>query len=462
MRSARDGQAAGQEFGRATRDVMPDQGVTHVQLFRHGQVEGFSERKVRGQLDVPLSDHGLAEHRRLVDWTTRRAWKADRILTSGLRRCRELAEQLGERMNVPVEQVPALREQHMGEWQGRTWDEISATHGRVINDYWDDYWATEPPGGESMAAMSERVLAWWKDLPREFDGERIFVVTHAGVIRALLCDWLGVDARSALRFAPPVASCTSVLHSAAGAVIEGLGERPLAAASEQAPASLDKAIGDLDSEARQQTMVRPESSSTLSTDSPVGATQAAAPLRIALSGSAGTGKTTLGRALALKLDLPFIEERMRLRLEGGLDLHTLNETTLRELCLELWHEQKQLELEYESGFVADRSSIDYAAFWLHYGFYIEPEQTELALQEMFSWADSYSSVLLFPHGVIPLVHDGVRATNPWQQRRYQLLVEGLLSQYLETSRLLRVPAVTDFDQRLAWALDVQAHQSNRP
>ena len=57
-------------------------------------------------------------------------------------------------------------------------------------------------------------------------GQRLWVVTHVGVVRTLLCHLLGVPVSDALRFAPAVASHTGVLHSEAGAVLTSFGERP--------------------------------------------------------------------------------------------------------------------------------------------------------------------------------------------------------------------------------------------
>lgn len=43
-------------------------------------------------------------------------------------------------------------------------------------------------------------------------------------------------------------------------------------------------------------------------------------IRIAVSGSAGTGKSTLAMALAERFELPYLEEGFRKRREAGLDL----------------------------------------------------------------------------------------------------------------------------------------------
>lgn len=173
--------------------------------------------------------------------------------------------------------------------------------------------------------------------------------------------------------------------------------------------------------------------------------------RVALSGSAGTGKTTLGRRLAAELGVPFIEEGMRARLEAGLDLHDLSPTSWRRLSREMWDEQLAREEAAGPGFVADRSSLDYAAFWLHYGLYEDARETEDFVDQMARAARRYERILLLPWGVLELRADGVRSTNPWLQLRFQTIVEGLLERFAPPGRVLRVPRTRSLDERLTAA-----------
>jgi len=175
--------------------------------------------------------------------------------------------------------------------------------------------------------------------------------------------------------------------------------------------------------------------------------------RIVFSGSAGTGKSTLARALAGRLGVPYIEEGIRPRVERGLKLYLLDESQRRDLIRELWEEQRAAQDAAPGGFVADRSAVDYAAFWLHYGLTDAQEETEAFLAEMERAASMESRVVLCPWGVLPLEADGVRSTNPWLQLRYQALVEGMHGRMTPEARLVRVPAHDDLEARLAFVLE---------
>ena len=150
--------------------------------------------------------------------------------------------------------------------------------------------------------------------------------------------------------------------------------------------------------------------------------------RIAVSGSAGTGKTTLAKAAAAELGVPYLPEGMREYLEAtGDNLHDLGFEGLRSLVLRLWDERQELEARHAS-FVADRASYDFAAFWLFYGFAKEDADTVRLLDETLR-STRYDAVYILPWGSIPLVADGVRSTNRFAQLQTQALIAGLCSEF---------------------------------
>jgi nicotinamide riboside kinase len=185
------------------------------------------------------------------------------------------------------------------------------------------------------------------------------------------------------------------------------------------------------------------------------------PLRIAVSGSAGTGKTTLGVGLAEQLGIPFLPEGMRRRLESGLDLHHLTRDRHRALFDELFDEKLTAMTEAErtaGGFVVDRSVLDFAAFWLYYGFGHDEDATARLMEAVRQAASRYDLILLLPWGTFPLAADGVRLANPWIQLHFQALLEGLIAPLLPAGLVVPLPAsMTAPEARLVWALDQVAH-----
>lgn len=165
-------------------------------------------------------------------------------------------------------------------------------------------------------------------------------------------------------------------------------------------------------------------------------------VRIALSGSAGVGKSTLARRLAETLGVPCIGEGMREYLERtGVDLHDLGHDGLRALVLELWEERKAAEARHPA-FVADRSSYDFAVFWLYYHFAEEDAATTRLFEETLA-PGRYDAVFLLPWGRIPLVDDGIRTPNRWTQLHLQLLLEGVLRRHATEAVLVEAVGVED-------------------
>ena len=106
----------------------------------------------------------------------------DRIFSSDLPRCSELAKGLAVYWSCPIILVPEIREMHFGEWEGRSYDDLYREDGERWQQ-WCNNWQTQaPPSGESMEQFTQRVKGWLDD--QTFDLPTL-LVTHAGVRRVL-------------------------------------------------------------------------------------------------------------------------------------------------------------------------------------------------------------------------------------------------------------------------------------
>lgn len=159
--------------------------------------------------------------------------------------------------------------------------------------------------------------------------------------------------------------------------------------------------------------------------------------RIGITGSAGTGKTSLADALSRLLHLPTRREAMRGRLLAGFDPHTLSRDGHRRMIA---GDADDLALDLargQDGLVTDRTPLDMAAFWLVNGFAVDdPTATEALLARAVCAMADYDLVVLLPWGERPIAADGVRSTNPWMQLHFQTVLEGLCRLYVAPDRLL--------------------------
>jgi broad specificity phosphatase PhoE/nicotinamide riboside kinase len=414
-----------------TDQALPGREVSHFHFIRHGKVDTGGTRLAYGHTDLPLSEEGLRQTREIVDQLVAQFSDIRAVIGSDLQRTLAIAEPLAERLGVPLIVDSDLREQFMGDWEGRAWSELTARHVEEVRRFWTEYHHTAPPGGESLGDLSQRVLRFFSRHELDFAGGRYVIVAHIGVIRAVLCHALGVGLDEALRFAPFPSTHTWIMQAESGFVVQCMGERTV-------PVEMGSAeVAREEGPAPQRANGRPP--------------------RLALSGSAGTGKTTLGEALAARLGLAYIPEGMRSRLEKGLDIRELSHGELQGLMEELWTEQTALEDEAIAagrGFVCDRSPVDFMAFWMNYGFVHNAEASSAFFEKARSRVALMDRIVLLPFGVLPLEADGVRTANPWIQKRFQSTVRGLLEEEVGAPRFVRMPPLSLLQERVNWCVDL--------
>ncbi len=164
-----------------------------IWLIRHGATVANERRLYCGRTDLPLSESGRARLKRPAPGAVR----AERYITSGLRRCDETMELLFGR--PPGEVVPELREIDFGAFEMRGYEEL-----KDDPDY--QVWLTGdneknvPPGGESGEQMRARALAAFEAVTA--DGRDAVIVTHGGVIAAVMARLFPEEGRDRYSWQP--------------------------------------------------------------------------------------------------------------------------------------------------------------------------------------------------------------------------------------------------------------------
>ncbi len=152
----------------------------HLDVLRHGETELGGG--LRGSLDDALTAKGWEQMRAAV--VGRGPW--DRLISSPLQRCARFAQELGERLNLPVSLEKDLQELHFGAWEGQSAAALMETDAEGLGLFWADPYSFTPPQGEPVGAFSERVLGAVSRLRQAHAGERVLLISHGGVMRLLL------------------------------------------------------------------------------------------------------------------------------------------------------------------------------------------------------------------------------------------------------------------------------------
>jgi len=167
-------------------------------LVRHTTPAG-AEGRCYGRLDLPVSEavfEAEAAHTAAALPPGPR-----RIYSSPSRRCRLLAERLG----APVSLDDRLLELDFGAWEGLRWDAIPRDQ---LAPWCDDFVHARPPDGETFIELAARAedFAAAAEAAARADGLEPLVVTHSGVIRALLTRARDLPLSAAFDFEIPYGS----------------------------------------------------------------------------------------------------------------------------------------------------------------------------------------------------------------------------------------------------------------
>src|SRR3954469_1438963 len=151
--------------GRAMAARYKDRMTTRILLVRHGESEWNASGRWQGWAGSPLSDRGRRQALRAAS----AVGAVDAIVTSDLERAVQTALIVSEAIGVgPVVTEPGLRERNVGDWTGRTRDEIEARWPGDL-DRWRRGELPEPPGGERNDEILERVEAALRRVASTFD-----------------------------------------------------------------------------------------------------------------------------------------------------------------------------------------------------------------------------------------------------------------------------------------------------
>jgi alpha-ribazole phosphatase len=157
-----------------------DEQHTVIELLRHGEPVGGS--RYRGQIDDALSERGWKQMWQALEG--RPLWQ--QVISSPLQRCNAFASALAERHALPLAQEPRFAEVGFGAWEGRTRAELERLEPGQVARFLADPVAHRPPGSEPIEEFLARVNTAFTEMIGRHAGQSILVVTHAGVIRAVL------------------------------------------------------------------------------------------------------------------------------------------------------------------------------------------------------------------------------------------------------------------------------------
>jgi probable phosphoglycerate mutase len=179
-----------------------------IHLVRHGDTAQAAEGIFCGDLDPPLTEHGLAQAEHLGKLGAKLGLTA--LYCSPKHRARQTIAPLARAIGLEPTIEPGLREIAYGRWEGRKESEIRVSEPEAYAAWHADPAMASPPGGETGFDIAGRALPVLARVREQHPTGRVLLVSHKATVRVLVCALLGMPLqRFRTYIACPTASITS-------------------------------------------------------------------------------------------------------------------------------------------------------------------------------------------------------------------------------------------------------------
>ena len=179
---------------------------TELYLLRHGQPE--IGNVLLGKTDAALTSTGWAQ----LCTAAESLKQITKLITSPLVRCSEFAKHWASKTDIPIEINRDFQECDFGDWDGQSFDLIKEKYSAELSRFLIEPASFTPNGGEALADFQKRIRTGINELLSKNGGEKVLLITHAGVIRCLISWCLKIDSLSSVSFQNIAIDYGSITH----------------------------------------------------------------------------------------------------------------------------------------------------------------------------------------------------------------------------------------------------------
>jgi len=160
-------------------------------LTRHGQTDWNIARRYQGHSNTELNQVGIRQAEQLAKRLSSESIHA--IYSSDLSRAMTTANAIASFHGIEPHADTRWRELSFGDWEGMTYEEMSAHSPELFDAWMKDSLTVSTPNGETQRQLAERVQTAFNELKANHKDETVLVVGHSGSMQTLLALTLGVD-----------------------------------------------------------------------------------------------------------------------------------------------------------------------------------------------------------------------------------------------------------------------------
>lgn len=159
-------------------------------LFRHPELDPTHAELAVGAGPADLSRRGRAQ---VLGWLEMlKPIELSAVYSSPQPQCEGPARGIAETKNLQVVTDPQLRDQEMGRWQGRTWDDVMREESGSVHTFFAEFGDSRAPEGESLGDAVERMLQWWAATMPSVASSSVAVVLSGSLLTGFAAAMLGM------------------------------------------------------------------------------------------------------------------------------------------------------------------------------------------------------------------------------------------------------------------------------
>ena len=150
-----------------------------------GSTELDDQGRIKGSLDVPLSENGSSQVARtvgeLADTTI------EHLYASPATSAQQTAEAIAARRDLKVKVIDRLQNLDHGLWQGKLIDEVRQNQPKIYKKWQDNPKTVCPPGGETLESAQRRVKTVLSKLAKKHKSGTVALVVPEPLASLVRC-----------------------------------------------------------------------------------------------------------------------------------------------------------------------------------------------------------------------------------------------------------------------------------
>lgn len=158
--------------------------MLNLYITRHGETKWNTEGRLQGWLNSPLTEKGIRQGQQLHQAV--KMYDIQKIYSSPSERALKTAISAKGKLDVEIELMDELKEMNMGQWEGKTLEQIKEREPENFENYWLRPHLFVKNTGENFDEMLARTRKALDRIVKENPAGNVLIVTHGVTLKALM------------------------------------------------------------------------------------------------------------------------------------------------------------------------------------------------------------------------------------------------------------------------------------